>query len=646
MIPKIIHYCWFGGNQLDALSKECIESWRKYCPDYKIIEWNENNFNIHSNRYVEEAYTAKKYAFVSDYVRLYALKEYGGIYMDTDVELIKGFDAFINNDGFLGFEDSKQFATAVIGAKKENQLIDCMLNYYNNRSFILPDGNWDLTTNVDVITRILKEKYNVALDNTYQKLENVITLYPKDYFSPKDYETNQINITGNTVSIHHFNASWYDDRENEFNKARIKCYQKYPDNYDKAMELYRKKRRLIKIKYILKDEKFFDSIVHLLKAVSAKLKSFLLTKISSIIVSRFNPKIIAFESLNGLDGNAGALYKYLLNDEKYNRYKFVWLIRDKQEYHQVNNRRTYVFDFKDASLKKTFLHSISKYLIYDNVSIVKINSSQISVYLTHGCPPLKNVKGIINTPDFVDYALCTSDNIADIFSNQISIDRNKLFISGLPRNDVLKNSSDAVHAISDKMYDKIIIWLPTFRRLKYDPERSDSKKDFPLGIPLIENMEQFMQLNSVLHDNNMLLILKMHPGQDESVFKVESNSNILILNDCFLRTKGVDLYSILNSTDALLTDYSSVAFDYMLLDKPIGYVIDDMNDYEIGFAFDDVYAMMPGEKIKTIDQFYAFIKSVKENRDDFQKERNRVLDYVSEYRDFNNCKRVADFLGL
>lgn len=207
-IPKVIHYCWFGGNPLPPLAKRCIESWKKYCPDYKIIEWNEDNFDFNCNQYVHEAYQAKKWAFVSDYARLYVLKEYGGIYMDTDVELLKGIDTFLDHDAFSGFENHNSIPTAIMGAVKENSWINMLLGYYKDRHFIKEDGSYDLTTNVVTITNLTKEVYNIDLNNSLQITYDGTVFYPNDYFCPKDHETGKIAITTNTYSIHHYDSSW------------------------------------------------------------------------------------------------------------------------------------------------------------------------------------------------------------------------------------------------------------------------------------------------------------------------------------------------------------------------------------------------------------------------------------------------------
>ena len=207
-IPKVIHYCWFGRGRKAKLVKKCIKSWKKYLPDYKIIEWNEDNFDINSNEYVKEAYEAKKYAFVSDYVRFYVLYNYGGLYMDTDVEVIKNLDVFLTDDGFMGFEDELNVAPGlIVGAKKNNKIIKEILDNYRDRKFILEDGNYNLITVVKYTTNILS-KYGLVGNNKLQRVSG-ITIYPKTYFCPLTFNSKKSDFSNNTYTIHHFAASWH-----------------------------------------------------------------------------------------------------------------------------------------------------------------------------------------------------------------------------------------------------------------------------------------------------------------------------------------------------------------------------------------------------------------------------------------------------
>lgn len=211
MIPKIIHYCWFGNNEKPESVKEYIKTWQRYCPDYKIIEWNEINFDVTQNSYCYGAYISKKWAFVTDYVRLKVLYDYGGIYMDADVEVIKPLDDLLVYEAVTGYELDNMIPTGTMAASKNNEWIRFLLKAYDNISFIREDGSLDLTSNVVLITRLTKEHYHVNLTGDYIIFDNNIALLPYDYLCAKSFKTGEVNKTNNTYTIHHFLGSWLPD---------------------------------------------------------------------------------------------------------------------------------------------------------------------------------------------------------------------------------------------------------------------------------------------------------------------------------------------------------------------------------------------------------------------------------------------------
>ncbi len=205
MIPKVIHYCWFGGNKKSKSVLKCIQSWKKYCPDYKIIEWNEDNFDINCIPFVKEAYEAKKWAFVTDYARLKIIYENGGIYLDTDVEVIRSFDNLLVLEAFAGFEGQKHINTGLgFGAEKGQKMISELMQDYHGRHF--SDKNCKNLI-CPIINTDIFIKHGLQQDGTKQCISGV-TVFPKEYFNPKDNQTYELNITANTYSIHHYDASW------------------------------------------------------------------------------------------------------------------------------------------------------------------------------------------------------------------------------------------------------------------------------------------------------------------------------------------------------------------------------------------------------------------------------------------------------
>lgn len=203
---KIIHYCWFGGKKKPSKLKYYIKTWKKYLPDYEIMEWNESNFDVNMFDFTKEAYKNKKWAFVSDVARVYALKEYGGIYFDTDVEIIKNVDFILDNEIWLGREDENYLATAMFGVKEaHNKHIEDIFNFYKDLKF---DAN-DVYkyTNPKIFTKHF-EKYGLKKGNTNQVLDGDIHIYAKDYFNPKSYDGKNNTFSNNTCIVHHFDATW------------------------------------------------------------------------------------------------------------------------------------------------------------------------------------------------------------------------------------------------------------------------------------------------------------------------------------------------------------------------------------------------------------------------------------------------------
>ncbi|MBO4323764.1 MAG: glycosyl transferase [Clostridia bacterium] len=255
MIPKIIHYCWFGRSPKPSLVKKCIKSWKKYCKGYEIIEWNEDNFSIKdAPLFVRQAYETKKWAFVSDYVRLYAMVTVGGIYMDTDVEVVKPLDRFLVHEAFSGFEDESLISAGIMACEKGFKLFDEFLHYYDGVKFILEDGSLNMTPNTDIIAAICLRK-GLVRNNTLQTVEG-FTLYPNYVFSPIDAWSAEKNQTSETVTIHWFAGSWLPEEQ----KKEQKEYQKQIKLKNKRAKKKERKAKLKALFIKIFGEKFYNFI--------------------------------------------------------------------------------------------------------------------------------------------------------------------------------------------------------------------------------------------------------------------------------------------------------------------------------------------------------------------------------------------------
>ena len=222
-IPKTIHYCWFGRNEIPAQYQKWMESWKRYCPDYEIIEWNENNYDVNKNQYTRQAYKRKKWAFVSDYARIDIVNEYGGIYLDTDVEIVASFDELLYQKGFAGFE-SEQFVALGLGfgAVKGLPIIKEMMDYYDNQEFVNEDGSLNLIASPRLQTGILME-HGLQANGEYQIIDGM-TIFPEKMFCGKSVLSRMIMLKPYTRSIHYFDASWQD--ENSKGKIRNRQIEK------------------------------------------------------------------------------------------------------------------------------------------------------------------------------------------------------------------------------------------------------------------------------------------------------------------------------------------------------------------------------------------------------------------------------------
>ena len=231
MIPKKIHYCWLGGNPLPESAKKCIKSWKKYCPDYEIIEWNESNLDINSAPlYIRQAYEVKKYGFVPDYFRVKIIHEHGGIYLDTDVEIVKSFDKLLKDKCFFGFEDDGDLDAAInlghgFGGEKGLPIFVDIMEQYSDMKFINDDGSYNTVASPEINTEVFIS-HGLKQQNKEQILDDYIHVYPSEYFCPKSFIDGVIRKTKNTYSIHHFDASWLSKESQDKMRSSWKRKQK------------------------------------------------------------------------------------------------------------------------------------------------------------------------------------------------------------------------------------------------------------------------------------------------------------------------------------------------------------------------------------------------------------------------------------
>ena len=353
-------------------------------------------------------------------------------------------------------------------------------------------------------------------------------------------------------------------------------------------------------------------------------------------------KYILMESAPDYCDNTRAVYNYIVNNGLDWKYKPLWVIKDKRNIDK--SIKTIVVDGSFLALVKyVYYEARCACIVYCNSTLPKFQDNNMALYLTHGSVA-KNVAGKYSMPSDLDFCLVQSAFLREPMRTALSLSKHTQTITlGYPRNDdlLLENSIDR-DKLFDIKFDKMIVWYPTFRQHKSSANRNVSS----ITIPIIYDVDEAKKINEFAKVNNLLIVLKPHFAQDTSYIKDAKLSNIVIIDDGFLKKNNIRSYQLLNLSDALLTDYSSVYYDYLLTDKPIGLTWDDYEEYgkKEGFAVDMDMVFAGGEKIYNSDEFCTFIKNVAEGNDILKAERNKVKDLTNEYQDANSSKRVAEFI--
>jgi CDP-glycerol glycerophosphotransferase (TagB/SpsB family) len=345
----------------------------------------------------------------------------------------------------------------------------------------------------------------------------------------------------------------------------------------------------------------------------------------------------------GFEGNLEPVFEYLINQGINKKYLIVCSINDKGN---IKFQKTQNVIFTNNYIG-WFHFFTSKYFFYDHERIpIEPGAGQVVVNLWHGTP-LKNIcnlekrRGKIKF-DYFTYLLATSEGFKEIMKNAFHCPEKKIIICGQPRSDLLfqPNSNKFKQG-----YSKLITWLPTFRRSAF-LHRQDLK---PKGaLPIFNSYNQMLDLDRFLNKHNILLLIKFHPAENIEKNNKPNFSNIRIFYDNEFKKEKLELYKILAISDALITDYSSVYFDYLLLNRPIAFTIDDIEKYKDsrGFVFDQSLDYMPGWKISNQAEFSNFLESLVNNIDNFQADRKRINDFANYYKDGGNCKRLLELINL
>lgn len=355
---------------------------------------------------------------------------------------------------------------------------------------------------------------------------------------------------------------------------------------------------------------------------------------------------IVIESHNDFDSNGGAFYDYLIKNHYNDKYKIVWLLKNKKPDELPKN--VTAFYLYKPSLKKQMTICTARYILTCQDVIGSVREGQISLYMTHGPLGLKSIKGKCNLPENLTYILMPSEYLLPIMCDQYGIEYSKIkaLILGYPMHDCLyTNERGDLYKITSDKFRKVVLWMPTFRK-SIAFGREDSNAVEPLGIPIFNTLYEVQELNDFLKNNNSLLIIKIHPMQDLSTIKIHSFSNIKLLDEKSVKKLDVNNNRLMKDADALISDYSSAAYDYMHLDRPVGFTMDDAKEYKLGFIVDDPQELIGGQIIYNEHDFMNFIFDVLDNKDPYKEKRNEIFNKVYKFHNGDSCQRLADFLKL
>ncbi len=393
-----------------------------------------------------------------------------------------------------------------------------------------------------------------------------------------------------------------------------------------------------------------NGIKHTLQVIYQYKIEMVLEKLVSIFTKHQPLKnIIVIESHNDFDCNGGAFYDYLIKNEYNKKYKIIWLVRKKVK-KKLPDNVSCLWLFKPG-FRKAFYICTAKFFTSDSDITNKARKDQISIYFTHGAVALKDCKGYCDLPDSVDFVLFPKDDLhSPVLADQYNIEypSKKILHLGYPIYDVLCSPSEnELKKIvkGNYKYNKVILWMPTFRKgIAF--QRNDSNIEQKMGIPLIETDIQYNELNQYLKDRNILMVIKLHPKQDISKLDLRSLSNIIVLTADNVKSLEIDNYRLMKDADALISDYSSSLYAYLILNRPVGYVFSDLKDYKLGLCVKNLEDYIAGKIITNYEEFISFIENIYTGEDGYLEKRKELSLKLFDYVDTNNCKRVAEFLKL
>jgi len=355
---------------------------------------------------------------------------------------------------------------------------------------------------------------------------------------------------------------------------------------------------------------------------------------------------IIFESDGDYCDNTKSLFEYMIKQGVNNKYQMIWLVEHPENFENKSNIKFVNINEKNFFKKMVYYYYLAtaKYGFYSHRNpLFNLNKNQVFVNLWHGNGP-KNPK-FLNLGHNFDYVLYSGEYFKPLFVDHLKCREEQMLPLGFPRNDLLFMDSHVLNKIQDKKYKKTIMWMPTFRKHKNGHVEFEKDEKYIYGVPILREAEQLLKLNNRLESMDIQLIIKLHPMQDMTHIELHPLSNIVFMTNNILKKHDIELYMLLSEMDALVTDYSSVYVDFMLLDKPIGFTIDDADDYKTGFAFDNILEYMPGHHMSDLNSLISFFQDMLDEKDPYSEDRARLMEGMNFYKsDFS--KRILKYFKI
>lgn len=561
-IPKTIHYFWFGGNELTDLTKKCIKSWKKYCPDYELKLWNESNFDIHCCKFVEEAYKEKKYAFVTDYARFWVLNQEGGIYLETDSELLKPIDEFLEVGAFLGL-GKDNVTLSIIGCVKNHSLCTRVLEYYKNHSFINSDKSYNMIPINNIVNNILIEEYGLERKNKLQNLKDNICVYPTNYFLT-DWTYGDLYSPERYV-FHYGEGSWCDNNKIKETKDLI---FRFSNLLGLKFSWY-----LVKIIKYIKSKGFkataFKTIGKIFEIMNPLFIKYCPYKIkrNKIIFSNFNGRGYGF--------NEKIICEAL---RLKNKYDLVWVVSDLKDKTIPSDVRK----VKRGSLRFFYEMATSKVWVdnYRKSSFIVKRPGQYYLQTWHGSIPLKKlekdaisslsgkyIKDAQHDSQMVDLMISSCRTRTEIIKRAFWYD-GKILECGNPRLDIFFHS-ERIKFAKKKVYEtlginnmetNLIVYAPTFRK-------NHSLEAY--NIDFIRLKDSFEKK----FGGNFKIVVRLHPG-------ILDVKNAFVGLDVIDATNYEDPQELFASCFALISDYSNCLYEASFDKKPVFIYANDIDNYK------------------------------------------------------------------